>query len=108
AIFHIDNGSIVGVEEPKFQIQDSKFQISCYPNPTSGIVEFRFSNFDFRWVSLKIYDVRGREVAVVVDGRWAGDQVVRWDASGLPAGIYFYQLRAKGEGLLVTGKILKY
>jgi hypothetical protein len=82
--------------------------VECYPNPTSGIVDFRISNFDFRWVSLKVYDVQGREVAVVLDGRWSGDQVVRWDASALPAGIYFYQLRAEGEGQVGAGKIVKY
>jgi predicted outer membrane repeat protein len=80
----------LGIE--KFQVPGSKFQVSCYPNPTKGIVDFRFSILDSRSVSLKIYDVHGRVVAVVLDGKWSGDQVVRWDASSLPAGIYFYRL----------------
>jgi photosystem II stability/assembly factor-like uncharacterized protein len=83
--------------------------VSCYPNPTSGIVEFRFSIFDFLWLSLKIYDVTGKEVAVVLDGRWPGDQVVRWDAGALPAGVYYYRLTTNDQRLTTTsGKIVKY
>jgi hypothetical protein len=99
---------MVNVKDPSFNFQHPTFNISCLPNPTTGIVDFRFSIFDFRWISLRIYDLHGREVATVLDGRWPGDQVVRWDASRLPAGVYCYQLRAKGEGQGATGKIVKF
>jgi hypothetical protein len=56
---------------------------------------------------MKIYNVQGQEVATVLDGRWPGDQVVRWDAGGLPAGIYFYRLTTKDQRP-TTGKIMKY
>ncbi|MDX9904984.1 MAG: T9SS type A sorting domain-containing protein [Bacteroidales bacterium] len=90
--------------------------VSAYPNPTSGIVDFRLSIFDpsgfafgtsGRWISLKIYDLQGREVATVMNGKWNDGKGVRWDASGLPAGVYFYELRAKGEGQGAAGKIVK-
>jgi predicted outer membrane repeat protein len=81
--------------------------VNVCPNPTSGIVDFRFSILDSRWVTLKIYDLQGREVAVALDGRRSGDQVVRWDASSLPAGVYSYQLRAEGEGQRAVGKVIK-
>ena len=42
-----------------------------------------------------VYDVMGREVARLVDGRLpAGYQRVQWDASGLPSGTYLYRLTA--------------
>jgi hypothetical protein len=82
--------------------------VVCFPNPTTGPTEFLISNFNFQQVSLKVYNAQGQEVATVLDERGSGDQVVRWDASGLPAGIYFYQLRAKGEGQVGAGKIVKY
>ena len=105
AIFQISNGSIVDIEEHKFQITNSKSQINCNPNPTDGIVDFRFSILDFRWVSLKIYDVHGREVAVVLDEKMlAGEHTVQFDASGLPDGIYLLQLTAGEE--TKTGKIV--
>jgi hypothetical protein len=51
------------------------------------------SIFDFRWVSLKIYNAQGQEVAVVLDQELpAGEHMVRWDSEGMPAGIYFYRL----------------
>jgi photosystem II stability/assembly factor-like uncharacterized protein len=108
AIFHIDNGSIVSVKE-ETPIQPSTFNLQHYPNPTSGIVDFRFSIFDFRWVTVRIYDVQGREVATVMEGRCSGDQVVRWDASSFPAGIYFYRLTTDDCRLTTcSGKILKH
>ncbi len=44
-----------------------------------------------------LFDVLGREVAVVADG-WhsAGEHLTRWNADGLPAGVYFLYLQAQG------------
>ncbi len=66
-----------------------------YPNPFNPTTnfEFRISNLEF--VTLRIYDVLGREVAMLVNEvRPAGVYTVRWDASLLPSGVYFYRLRA--------------
>ena len=98
-------GPAVGVEESAVSSQQSA--VSCYPNPTSGIVDFRFSILDSRLVSMKIYNAQGREVATVLDGRVSGDQVVRWDATALPAGVYYYRLMTDDQRL-TTGKIVKY
>ncbi|MDP4194708.1 MAG: T9SS type A sorting domain-containing protein, partial [Bacteroidota bacterium] len=46
-------------------------------------------------VTLKIFDVLGNEVSEPVNRfETAGSYNVRFDASSLPSGIYFYQLRA--------------
>lgn len=46
-------------------------------------------------MSLTVYDVLGREVATLVDGRKeAGEHVVTWNAEGVPSGVYFYRLVA--------------
>jgi endo-1,4-beta-xylanase len=65
-----------------------------YPNPfnPSTSLEFRVSSFGF--VSLKVLDVLGREVATLVrEQRQPGTYTVRWDASGFPSGVYFYRLQ---------------
>jgi predicted GH43/DUF377 family glycosyl hydrolase len=95
---------MVGI--PQFKIQNSKFKIQNYPNPTGGITHFAFHISQYQWVSLKIYDVHGREVAVVLDGACSGDQVVRWDASNLAPGVYFYRLAVGGQRSAVCGKIM--
>jgi len=96
----------VGIDEPAVGGQRSA--VICFPNPTHSSIEFRVSSIGHQYVSLKIYDVHGREVATVLDGRWPGGQVVRWDASGLPAGVYFYRFAVGGQRSAVGGKIVKY
>ncbi len=46
-------------------------------------------------VSLRVYDLLGREVATLGD-RWEehGYKSVQWDAGGVPSGVYFYVLEA--------------
>ena len=66
-----------------------------FPNPfnPSTNIGFRISSLGF--VSLKIFDVLGREISTLVNEvRPAGVYTVRWDASSLPSGVYFCQLRA--------------
>jgi hypothetical protein len=91
--------------------------VECYPNPTSGIVNFQFTVYNLQSIILKVYNAQGQEVATVLDGRWpggqvagwSGDQVVRWDASGLPAGVYYYRLSTIDQRLSTeSGKIVKY
>ena len=95
----------VGVNELK--TQNSKLNIQIYPNPTNGISHFAFHISQYQWVTLKIYDLHGREVAVILDEMLpAGEHVVRYDMSGLPAGVYVVELRAEGDGRRAVSKLL--
>jgi len=65
-----------------------------YPNPFNPSTNFNFALPKSTFVSIKIYDVIGREVAVLSnDVRPAGTYKVEFDASNLPSGIYFYSLQ---------------
>jgi hypothetical protein len=46
-------------------------------------------------VSLKIYDILGKEVATLVnEHQRPGEYKVKWEASGMTSGVYLYQLKA--------------
>ncbi len=73
-----------------------KFELlQNYPNPfnPSTYIEYRLP--ERVHVSLKVYDVLGREVATLVDEvQNAGSYRVRFENAGISSGVYFYVLRA--------------
>jgi hypothetical protein len=70
-----------------------------YPNPFNPSTSFEFRVSSFGFVSLKVFDVLGRQVGTLVnDVRPAGVYTVRWDASSLPSGVYFARLNQSAEG----------
>jgi hypothetical protein len=65
-----------------------------YPNPfnPSTVISYQLSANSR--VTLKVYDVLGREVATLVDGvQPAGNRTAVWNASRFASGLYFYRLR---------------
>jgi hypothetical protein len=66
-----------------------------YPNPFNGTTNIEFTIARVSSVSLKIFDMLGREVTSVLNEKIeAGTHRIRWNAGILPSGIYFYRLRA--------------
>ena len=64
-----------------------------YPNPFNPGTVIRYQLSVVSDVSLKVYDVMGREVLTLVNGRLqAGKYEAKLDGSMLPSGVYFYKL----------------
>jgi len=67
-----------------------------YPNPFNPSTTIKYELPNFSIVRLSVYDMLGREVSVLVnERREAGCHEVRFDASGLSSGVYFYRLQAR-------------
>lgn len=85
-----------GIERVESNTIPIDYQLSQnYPNPfnPSTIISFGIKNSEM--VSMKIYDVLGREVRTLVNEfKTAGNYRVQFDASNLPSGIYFCQINS--------------
>ncbi len=66
-----------------------------YPNPFNPATTIQFSIPKTESVTLKVYDLLGREVATLVnEEKSPGDYEIRFDGSNLASGMYIYQLQA--------------
>jgi hypothetical protein len=64
-----------------------------YPNPFNPSTTISYSNPENGFVTLKVYDILGNEVAVLVNEKKpAGIYKIEFNARGLPSGIYFYTI----------------
>ena len=82
--------------------------VSAYPNPTGGMIDFRFTVYDLGSMILKVYNAQGQEVATVLNEALpVGEHTVRWDAGRFQAGIYLYRLLT-ADCRLLSGKFVKY
>jgi hypothetical protein len=76
-----------------------------YPNPFNPTTTISFHLSSHALVSLKIYDVLGREVANLISTEMEiGDHSVIWDASRMASGTYFYRLQS--GSFIETKKLL--
>jgi len=68
-----------------------------YPNPFNPLTNIKFSIAKQGFVSLKIYNLQGREVAELVNRNInSGEYSVSWDAAHFTSGVYFYKLEQNG------------
>jgi L-ascorbate metabolism protein UlaG (beta-lactamase superfamily) len=65
-----------------------------YPNPFNSETSIRYTTFHEGHVSLKVYNVLGKQVAALIDHfQTAGMHQVKFNGRDLPSGIYFYRLQ---------------
>jgi hypothetical protein len=68
-----------------------------YPNPFNPVTKINFELPKSGLVTLKVYDVLGKEVSTLVNEiRKAGDYSIDFNGSALSSGVYFYKIEANG------------
>jgi hypothetical protein len=105
--FGIETMLITDVQDDNMQTSiPSKFTVrQNYPNPFNPTTSIQYEVSNRQFVSLKVYDILGNEVATLVNSeKPAGVYEVEWNAIGLPSGAYFYQLQT--EGYVETKKMI--
>jgi hypothetical protein len=94
----------VGVKQPTVLPRFFKLEQN-YPNPFNPSTKIKFSLPHNDRVTLKVYDILGREVITLIDGyQTAGDHTIEFNGAGLASGIYMY--RVSGDNFSETKKML--
>ena len=79
-----------------------------YPNPFNPSTTFEYAIDQAVHVTLRVYDMLGREVVTLVDGiQQAANYQVSFDGSGLASGMYLYRLETPGKALTRRMILLK-
>lgn len=88
------------INENSFLLQQN------YPNPFNPSTTIKFSIPHSQFVTLKVYDLLGREVTTLVnEEKLPGNYEVKFDGGNLSNGVYFYRLKA-GDYMFVKKFIL--
>ncbi len=97
-ILHTSTGGTAGVkDDPGYttHIPDKCALKQNYPNPFNPSTNILFHVQSKTFVSLKVFDLLGREIATLVSGELsAGDHIQPWNAANISSGVYFYRLQA--------------
>ena len=79
-----------------FSVLPSEFKLlPAYPNPFNPMTNISFVMEHENNIKLSIYDIRGREVKILVNGlQGSGEHTLIWDASDFASGIYYIHIAA--------------
>ena len=100
--------SLVSINDDTFTERPDRFEVhQNYPNPFNPTTNLQFTLAQSDEVSIRVYDVMGREVARLLssDTYGSGTHTVTFDASNLSSGVYFYRVTL-GSGQMQTGKMM--
>ena len=104
----MESTNLASRSEMEFSIPDEFVLDGAYPNPFNPSTTIRFGVPERAIVRLAVYDVLGREVAVLVRREMeAGMHSVRFDASGLPSGSYLYRLETPNGAFTKLIQLMK-
>lgn len=91
---YLNNEQVTNIEHIASEMPSSISLSQNYPNPFNPSTNISFTLQQPQTVSIKVYDMLGRELAVITNNTRfaAGTHTVTFDASSLASGIYLYRL----------------
>ncbi len=101
---------------PQFESADERAELPAgfmlhqnYPNPFNPTTNIQFDLAKAANVSLTVFDVTGRQVAMLLDNEnlGAGVHTLNFDATGLSSGVYFSRLDMGGTSMTRKMVLLK-
>ena len=95
---HIDPVEILGVNDLSSKFENAK----VYPNPFNNKTTISFSVSNNENVTVSIYDILGRNQAILHNGVYSGNQNISWDGTNgkgqrLSNGIYFVEIKSDNK-----------
>ncbi len=98
--YYRNNKIVIGIDEPA--VANNSLQATLTPNPFSATCVINFTTTKPAAAALQVLNTKG---VVVHSARSTelgiGKQSFEWNASGMPAGVYFLQLQANGEEVIL-------
>lgn len=91
------------VNSPEYEFGEMDW-VKCYPNPFSTSTNFEYHFDEPSLVTIQIFNHLGEKVEKISQTQKQGKQQVTWSAEGLPAGIYYFTLRAGNK--VTNGKLM--
>jgi len=98
-IMHTTTGgqSLVNITSNENKVPESFRLYQNYPNPFNPVTKINFALPKQGFVTIKIYDVLGREVRTLVNEvKTPGNYIVEFNANELASGVYFYKIEVNG------------
>ncbi len=106
-LFIVKYGATSLSSEASVEIPSGEIKVSNYPNPFRHRATIAYRVPAPGHVRLTVYDVLGRELAVLVDERQsAGSHSAKLDASSWPSGVYLYRLEVGNQ--VATGRLVRH
>jgi len=100
-----NNWLLTNVNHVEAEIPDNPELYQNFPNPFNPLTKIKFGINKDSYVTVKVYDNLGKNVAVLINENMAaGVYFIPFDAKELPSGIYYYSIETK---ILDTGKLYK-
>ncbi len=97
ATWNVNLGNITAITPVSTQIPETYSLSQNYPNPFNPVTKINFEIAKQGLVTLKVYDMLGRQVSELVNGvKHAGQYSVDFNAANLSSGVYLYRLEVNG------------